>query len=280
MGTQGKARRKAEGPAFVTWVGGDFGWFAWVALGVVGLCFGSFLNVVIHRLPLGESIVGPRSRCPHCRRRIAPWDNIPILSYLFLRGRCRHCRTKIGIRYPIVEAVGAACVLVGFVTSEDLAEALVKSLFLLAMVVVTLIDLDYRIIPNEISLPGVVLGILACPWIGVLRQDGLIGAASGAGSLLALAYGYRRLRGIEGMGMGDVKLAGLIGAFLGWKGILLTVLVGSLAGALVGVALILARRAGGRTALPFGTFLAPAAALVLLAGPWIWNWYATLLPGR
>jgi leader peptidase (prepilin peptidase)/N-methyltransferase len=249
----------------------------WGFLIALGLCLGSFLNVVIYRLPLGQSLIRPGSHCPLCNHRIAPYDNVPVLSFLLLRGRCRHCKGGISFRYPAVEIVAAACVLLGVLSSASLIGAVARSLFLLSMLAVTLIDLDHRIIPDEISLPGIVLGILACPYLQVPRLDGVIGAVAGGGALLAVALGYRAIRGIEGMGMGDVKLAAMVGAFLGWKGVLLTLIIGSLLGSLLGIALMGLRRADGRTALPYGTFLAPAAALVLLVGPRVWAWYGTLL---
>jgi leader peptidase (prepilin peptidase) / N-methyltransferase len=245
----------------------------WILLALLGLCLGSFLNVVIYRLPRDLSLWRPGSRCPGCGTPIAPYDNIPIMSYLFLLGRCRRCRVKISLRYPAVELVGAACVLVSAWVSGGLLAAAVRAVFLLAMVAITLIDLDHRIIPDEISLSGVVLGLVVCPFVGVSRMDGLIGALAGAGALLGVALAYRALRHIAGMGMGDVKLAAMLGAFLGWKGVFLTILLGSLLGSILGIALLANRRATGRTALPYGTFLAPAAGVVLLAGPRIWAWY-------
>lgn len=255
----------------------DIGTTAWVILIILGLSIGSFLNVVIYRLPLGQSLVRPRSSCPGCKKPIAPYDNIPVLSFLLLGGRCRHCKTPISLRYPAVEVAGALCLVIGLLASTSWQGGVVRVVFLLAMLVVTLIDLDHRIIPDEISLPGIVLGILACPLIGVTRVEGLIGAVAGAGALLAVACGYKAIRKIDGMGMGDVKLAAMMGAFLGWKGVLLTLILGSLLGSLLGITLMLIRRADGRTALPYGTFLAPAAGLVLLIGPSLWHWYASLL---
>jgi leader peptidase (prepilin peptidase) / N-methyltransferase len=248
----------------------------WLLLTLLGLCLGSFLNVVIYRLPRDLSLWRPGSRCPGCGKPIAPYDNIPVLSFLLLRGRCRKCGIAISPRYPAVELLGAVCVLAGALFSDGLLPAAVRSLFLLAMVAITLIDLDHRIIPDEISLSGVVLGLILCPAVGVPRLDGLIGAAVGAGALLGVALAYRALRHAAGMGMGDVKLAAMLGAFLGWKGVFLTILLGSLLGSVLGIALLASRRATGRTALPYGTFLAPAAGVVLLAGPRIWAWYLGL----
>jgi len=248
----------------------------WILFALLGLCLGSFLNVVIYRLPRDLSLWRPGSRCPGCGTPIAPYDNVPVLSYLLLRGRCRKCQIPISPRYPAVELAGAACLLVSAFVSDGLLATTVRSVFLLAMVAVTLIDLDHRIIPDEISLSGVVLGLIVCPFIGVPRLEGLIGAVVGAGALLGVAMAYRAIRNVAGMGMGDVKLAAMLGAFLGWKGVFLTILLGSLMGSVFGIALLANRRATGRTALPFGTFLAPAAGVVLLAGPRIWAWYLGL----
>ena len=249
----------------------------WIFLAALGLCLGSFLNVVIYRLPIGLSIVRPRSRCPRCGCAIAPYDNVPLVSYLVLRGRCRNCASPIPVRYPAVEATGALCLIAAALVSTGPAGAGIRAAFLLALLAITWIDLDHRIIPNEISIPGIAAGLALSPWIGVPRIEGLIGAAAGAGALLGVAVAYRAIRKIDGMGGGDIKLAAMLGAFLGWKGILLTIVLGSLFGSIVGLSLIAARRGSGKTALPFGTFLAPAAAIVLLVGPRVWTWYAGLM---
>lgn len=251
----------------------------WIWLAILGLCLGSFLNVVVHRLPRGLSLLRPGSRCPRCQHPIRPWDNLPVVGYLILGGRCRDCRETISIRYPLVELLGAVCVLTGSLLSPDPVSAAVRILFLLVMAAVTLIDLDHRIIPDEISLPGIVLGLLVCPLLGVSRVSALIGMAAGAGSLLAVALAYRWIRGTAGMGMGDVKLAGMLGAFLGWKGVFLSILIGSLLGSLFGLTLLATRRGSGRTALPYGTFVAPAAAVVLLFGERLLLWYFDLCRG-
>jgi len=242
----------------------------------LGLILGSFLNVVIHRLPLGLSVVRPRSRCPRCQTPIAPWDNIPVLSFLFLRGRCRHCRASISPRYPLVEILGAACVWLAACTSASPAAAALRAVLLLALLAVAWIDFDHHIIPDVISLPGIVLGLAFSPAIGVSRTDALAGAAVGAGALYLAGFSYRLLRGASGMGLGDVKLGGMLGAFLGWKGALLTIILGSFLGSLAGIGLMLARKGTGRTALPFGSFLAPAGAVVLLFGPRLWDLYLGL----
>lgn len=260
---------------FHAWATNAYGILFALAL---GLCLGSFLNVVIHRLPRGESIVRPRSHCPRCARTISARDNVPVVSYLLLRGRCRHCRAPISPRYVAVEVAGGICVLTAVLVSAGPVEAAVRAAFLLAMLTVTVIDLDHRIIPDPISLPGAALGILLAPTVGVGRADALLGLVTGAGALFGVASLYRLARGEAGMGMGDVKLAGMMGAFLGWKGVVLALILGSFAGAALGIALMALRRANPKTALPYGTFLAPAAAVVILWGGRILDWYLGLFP--
>jgi leader peptidase (prepilin peptidase)/N-methyltransferase len=245
----------------------------WIGLALLGLALGSFLNVVIYRLPLGLSVVRPRSHCPACQAQIRAGDNIPLLSYLLLRGRCRRCGAAISARYPLVELLGLVSVLAASVASATPWAAAARAAFLLAMVAVFFIDLDHRIIPDEISLGGAVAGLLVAPVLDLPRLQALIGVLAGAGGLLLVALAYRQLRGVSGMGGGDIKLAAAIGAFVGWQGLLLTLVIGSFVGSAVGIALLLRGRATGKSALPFGCFLAPAAAVALLLGPRLWAWY-------
>ncbi|MGQ0722426.1 MAG: prepilin peptidase [Candidatus Eiseniibacteriota bacterium] len=238
-----------------------------VLLAVLGAACGSFLNVVIWRLPRKMSVVTPRSRCPECSKPIAPWDNVPLVSWIFLRGRCRGCGAGIPVRYPFVEAVTAALfVLAGLHAAEPLTLAFTL-LFLSAMVVVTFIDLDHMIIPDVITIPGMALGLIAA-FLGAAVEPGqaLVGVLAGGGGLFAVATAYRAATGRDGLGGGDIKLLGMVGAFLGPVGAFLTVLIGSLAGTLFACALMLNHRASRTAALPFGTFLAPGAVLVLFLG--------------
>lgn len=244
---------------------------------LVGALFGSFLNVVIHRLPRKESIVFPPSHCPACGARIAPWDNIPILSWLLLRGRCRSCRAPISPRYVVVEALAAGLALLVTARYGFTITGLVYFGFCLALLAVMAIDLEHRIIPDAITLPGTLLGLLLVRWTDVTWLEGLIGAAVGFGLLLLVGLVYEKVTGVEGMGGGDVKMAAMMGAFLGWKGILLTIFLGSLLGSLAGLGAIALGRGGRRTALPFGTFLAPAAVLVLFWGAPLVRWYLGLV---
>ncbi len=249
---------------------------AYAALFALGLCFGSFVNVVIHRLPRGLSIVTPPSSCPECGHRIRPFDNVPVISWLVLAGRCRDCRNPIPWRYPAVELAAGLLVLVFAVQLGPRAALVPALLFTLALLAVALIDWDHRIIPDEISLGGTVIGLFARGVTLPGVTEGLIGALVGGGALWIVATAYRRSTGIDGLGGGDVKLAAMIGAFLGWPGVFLAIFGAAAAGSLAGGILMLAGRGHRRTALPFGTFLAPAAVLAGVIGPFVWRWYTSI----
>jgi leader peptidase (prepilin peptidase)/N-methyltransferase len=238
-----------------------------VTLGVLGAMVGSFLNVVIHRVPRGVSVVTGGSHCPQCEKPIRPWDNVPILSWLWLRGRCRACGAPISARYPTVEALTAAL----FVVTGWWAPSLVALAFMLpfvsAMVVITFIDHDHMIIPDSITIPGMAAGIAAAFLGAAVRPaQAVVGLIVGGGGLLAVAVAYRAATGRHGVGGGDIKLLGMVGAFLGPVGAFLTIMVGSVAGTLFACALMLRGRASRTAELPFGTFLAPGAVLVLFLG--------------
>jgi leader peptidase (prepilin peptidase)/N-methyltransferase len=241
---------------------------------VVGAVIGSFLNVCIHRLPAGESVVYPPSYCPGCGARIRSRDNIPLLSYVLLRGRCRSCGVPISLRYPVVEAIsGALAVLLLY--RFGLSPALgVYGAFVAALIVVTFIDLDHQIIPDVISLPGIVVGLVASALgQGPPLLHSVLGALVGGGILYAVAAGYHALTGREGMGGGDIKLLAMIGAFLGWRGVLVSLIIGSFTGAVVGISLILVRRQDSRVPIPFGPFLALGAVCALTFGDRLIAWY-------
>lgn len=243
----------------------------------LGLCFGSFLNVVIHRLPRGESLAHPPSRCGSCGHGIRPWHNVPVFGWLLLRGRCADCLARISPRYPMVELGGGALTLLAAFAFDTPVESAAALFVLLSLFAVFFIDLEHRIIPDEISLGGTVLGLVLSFWTrGFLSA--LIGAATGAGGLLLVALAYKKVRGRDGLGMGDVKLAAMLGAFLGVPGLVLTVLLASFGGTLLGLGLMARKQGTGMTALPFGSFLAPAAGITLLWGPDIWSWYLGLFP--
>jgi leader peptidase (prepilin peptidase) / N-methyltransferase len=230
---------------------------------VLGLIVGSFLNVVAYRLPRGESLLHPRSRCPGCEAPIAPYDNVPVLSWLVLRGRCRRCGTRISARYPLVELATAALYAAVVVAKDDPVEIALGLLLVTALVPITLIDLDLRLIPNRITLPAAVAAVVAGVVldIGFVPEQLIAGAAAGGFFLLA-AMAYPR-----GMGMGDVKLAGVLGLCLG-RAVAPAIFAGLLAGVLVGAAIIARKgaREGRKTAVPFGPFLALGAILGLSAG--------------
>jgi leader peptidase (prepilin peptidase) / N-methyltransferase len=234
-----------------------------VLAAVGGLLVGSFLNVVAWRLPRGESLVSPRSRCPGCEAPIRPYDNVPVVSWLALRARCRHCGTRISARYPLVE-LSTALLYVAVVVGRDGAHDIVLGLILVTVLVpVTLIDLEHRIIPNRITLPAAVAAIVAGAILDVdFVPEQLIAGVAAGGFFFLAAFAYPR-----GMGMGDVKLAGVLGLYLG-RAVASAVLIALVAGIVVGVAIIAAKgaREGRRTAVPFGPFLALGAVVALFAG--------------
>lgn len=245
---------------------------------VIGAMTGSFLNVCIYRLPLGRSVIRPRSSCPACGALIRAYDNVPLLSFVLLRGRCRDCRAPVSWRYPAIELL-TAVLAVAILRSEGLSlHAAAGFCFVSALLTVSVIDLDHQIIPDRISLPGIVLGF-ACalllgrpPW-----TESLIGLLVGGGSLWAVAEGYYRITGREGMGGGDVKLLAMIGAFLGWRALPVTLMLASFGGSLVGLALIVTGRRGARVPIPFGPFLAAGAVCALFFGDSLLAWYLGLM---
>jgi leader peptidase (prepilin peptidase)/N-methyltransferase len=247
---------------------------------VFGAVVGSFLNVCIHRLPKHESVVWPASHCPSCASSIAVYDNIPILSYLFLGGRCRTCRALISPRYPIVElanGVGYGLILWQFGLGwPSAAYALLFS----ALLVISAIDLSHQIIPDRITLPGIVLGLLCASMIlpvGLL--DSVLGVLLGGGLLWVLAWASPYLFGKEGMGGGDIKLLAMIGAFLGWKPVLLTIMVGALVGSVMGLGLIGLKVMRRDQYIPFGPFLALGAVVSLFFYRELLSWYLRLIAG-
>jgi len=237
-----------------------------ILAGIYGALISSFLNVVIYRLPRGESIISPPSRCPGCGARVRPWDNIPILSWLLLGGRCRDCKKPISIRYPLVEAAGAALVVLVVHRWGLTPTAAIYAAFSLSMLVITLIDLDHQIIPDAITIPGTLLALALVNWTDPTWLDALIGAAAGFAVLYGVGEIYHRSTGIDGMGGGDIKMAAYMGAMLGWKGVLLAIFLGALLGSVAGITTMVIGKGHRRTALPFGTFLAPASVITLFFG--------------
>ena len=244
-----------------------------------GAIIGSFLNVCIHRLPLRESLLWPRSRCPQCAQTIAWYDNLPILSYFWLRGRCRACRRRISWRYPLVEALNAAGYGLIIWRFGFSASALMYLLLWSSLIVISFIDLDHMIIPDRITLPGIALGLVAGTLLLPRWWDSVVGLLVGGGILYFMAWISPYLFGKEGMGGGDIKLLAMIGAFLGWKPAILTIFFGGLLGAVVGVTLMAVRVITREAYLPFGPFLSLGAVVAILYGQEILTWYGNLVSG-
>lgn len=276
--------------------------FIAVAIACLGLVIGSFLNVCIVRIPSGKSIVSPPSACPKCGAKIRPYDNIPVISWLVLGGKCRGCKEKISAIYPAVELLTGLLFLACFLAFGLTVEALKWAIFSALMIVLVFTDLRERILPDVVNFSGFAIGLIlsffAVPsdgtafWIArhlfafpppvpVLSfADALIGAAIGSGLLWLVSEAYFRLRHREGMGLGDVKMMLLIGAFLGPKLTLLTILAGSLLGSILGLAFIFASSKDSDYELPFGTFLGIAAVLVMFFGTPVVQWYQSFLMVR
>jgi leader peptidase (prepilin peptidase)/N-methyltransferase len=264
-----------------------------------GLIIGSFLNVCIIRIPAGKSIVVPASACPKCGTPIHSYDNIPVLSYLFLRGKCRACKTRISPMYPIVELLTALLFFACYRVFGPTPEALKWALLSAVMIVLVFTDLRERMLPDPVNYTGLGLGLVlslftkptdgTALWLSsrmfdfpppapvLSLVDAVIGAALGSGLLWLVMESYFRLRHREGMGLGDIKMMLMAGAFLGAKRTLLTILAGSILGSVLGLAFILARRKESDYELPFGSFLGVAALLVAFFGTPIVNWYQSLL---
>ena len=242
-------------------------------LGVLGLVVGSFLNVCIYRLPRGQSVNWPGSRCTTCDRSLAWYENIPVVSWVVLRGRCRTCGERISVMYPIVEVITAALFIAGYVIYGWTPLLAVRLAFTCAMIVLFMIDLQHYLLPNVITVPGIVIGFALSLVLPPGWKASLIGLIAGGGLLFAIAEAWYRFRGIEGLGMGDVKMLAMIGAFLGWKLMLVTLVLSSFAGSLIGVGAIALGRGGMKSMLPFGTFLAVGALTAAVAGDVILNWY-------
>ena len=244
-----------------------------------GLCIGSFLNVCIYRLPASKTITDPpRSICPSCNRQIRYYDNIPILSYLWLKGRCRHCGTRIPFRYVVVELM-TGVVAVGILFHFGLTlEGLIYFVFISSLIIMTFIDIDHRIIPDVITLPGILIGLiasLALPTVGF--KDAVIGLLVGGGSLWLVAWVYYLLTRKDGMGGGDIKLLAMMGTIIGLKGVIFTIFVSSAVGTLVGVTLMIIKGKDMKFAVPFGPFLSIGAITYIFFGHEIIRAYFNLL---
>ena len=262
---------------------------------VFGLIIGSFLNVCILRIPVAESVVLPPSHCPSCGTPIKPYDNIPVVSWLVLAGRCRKCKARISAMYPMVELGTGLLFLACYLVFGIKAEALKWAIFAALLIVLTITDLRERILPDKVNFVGFGLGLLLSlftrpvdgtalwlanhlftyppPEAALSFADALIGAGVASGLLWLVAEGYFRARGREGMGLGDVKMMAMAGAFLGLQRALLTILLGSLLGSIIGIAVIAIGRKGRDFELPFGTFLGAGAMLVVFFGSPALDWY-------
>jgi len=266
-----------------------------VVVFLFGLVVGSFLNVCIVRLPREQSIVSPRSQCPRCRTLIRWYDNIPLVSFLALRGKCRSCGLPISWRYPLVELLNGLLYLWAFAAFGLTGEAGVVMALCSALLVITFIDLDHQIIPDVITLPGMVIGLLAAPlFMSALEPplafglgrlvpsagtyltgfvNSLVGLVLGAAPLFIIGWLWERLRKVEAMGGGDVKYMGMVGSFLGWKGAFLTIMLGALTGSIVGLTLIALKQHQMDKVIPFGPYLAFGTLLTLFYGADIIDWY-------
>ncbi len=242
---------------------------------VLGACFGSFSNVLIYRLPRNLSVVGPRSFCPSCKKQVAWYDNIPLLSWLMLRGKCRHCGEGISPRYLILEIAGVACAMVAFARFGLTLEGAAAAMYLLLLLDIAIIDWQHMIIPHTLTIAGMVLGLIFSFFTPLGWIDSAWGMVLGGGIILAVSYGYKLMRGVVGMGGGDVMLMGMVGAFQGPWAVPAVLFGGAMMGSIYAVT---AGRGQveGNAKLPFGTFLAAAALVVLLAGDWLWTTYLAL----
>ncbi len=245
---------------------------------IFGSCIGSFLNVCIYRLPESKSIVRPGSRCPSCGTPIRFYDNIPILSYILLKGKCRHCAAAISFRYPVVEFISGIFAVGIFLKYGIGLEAMIYYAFVAALLVITFIDIDHQIIPDVITLPGIPIfffASFALPQITLVES--ILGILIGGGSLFLVAWLYHLLTRKEGMGGGDIKLLAMMGAVIGWKGVFFTIFVASAIGTVAGLLIILKTRKTMKLAVPFGPFLAIGGIAYILMGPQLIAWYFNLL---
>lgn len=264
-------------------------WFFGASAFALGAIVGSFLNVVIHRYPREESIVFPASHCTNCNAAIKPYDNVPILSYIWLRGRCRACREPFSIRYPLVELANALFYLAVYQRTGPTILFLLVSAAISMIVVLIYIDAEIQILPDVIDIPGIAVGVA----IGVVIQvgagyaprlmlspsllDSMAGAVIGASLLFAIAIAYKLIRKIEGMGLGDVKMIAMLGAILGWEPLFPLLVIASIIGAVIGLTVAAKSTRGMQAAVPFGVFLGTATLVMLFFGPTLWSWYLALL---
>ncbi len=245
---------------------------------LAGTCIGSFLNVCIYRIPAGKSIVYPPSACMKCGHKLSWWENIPLFSYIFLRAKCRKCSASISIQYPLVEFLTGLLALLLFHKFGPTPQLFVYALFTAALIVITFIDLELQVIPDVISLPGIVFGLVASFFLpGISFIDSAAGVLLGGGILIAVAWGYYLITKREGMGGGDVKLLAMIGAFLGWKCLPVVVFLSAAAGSVTGLLIMAVNRGNRHTAIPYGPFLAAGAVAYIFFGEGLIRLYLNAL---
>lgn len=251
--------------------------FFYVFFAIFGAIWGSFANVVIYRLPKEESVVSPGSRCQKCLKPVSWYDNIPIVSWLILRGRCRHCGEKFSVRYMLVELITAVLFTLTYHYAGLTWSLLEYLLFVFGLVVCTFIDFDHFILPDEFTLSGIVIGLLGA-WLNPQRQimDAVVGVLVGGGFLWLMAYLYFLFTKQEGMGGGDIKLLAWIGAVLGWKAIPFVIMTSAITGSVVGLYMARGQKSGLKTVIPYGPYLALGALLYLLGGQSIGLWYLSV----
>jgi len=245
-----------------------------VLIFILGLIVGSFSNVCIYRIPKNESIIYPASHCPKCRSNISPKDNIPLLSFILLKGRCRNCKGKISIQYPIVELLTGLIYLIIYLAYGLSAQALIYIILSSALVIIAFIDLNEQIVPDVISLPGIVIGFIISffvPYISFVNSA--LGVLVGGGIILIIGLAGSVIFKKEAMGGGDVKLAAMIGAFLGWRYIVISLFLGFFLGALAGIFLIMSKIKSREDTVPFGPFIVLGSFITLLWGEKIISWY-------
>ena len=248
--------------------------FDYVAVFILGTLLGSFANVCIYRLPQRLSIIFPGSHCPFCQEALRPWQNIPLLSYLLLGGQCAKCKMAIALRYPLIELSNGLLYVFLYYQYHLSVQTVVFALLTTALLIVSCIDLAHTIIPDAITLPGIVVGLGTSLWLTpVGLRNALLGVVLGGGLFLLMAILSVVILQREGMGGGDIKLIAMLGAFLGWQAVLVTIFLAAVLGASVGLTLILVRRKGRREPLPFGPFLALGALLAIVWGDTILAWY-------
>ena len=249
-----------------------------IVVAIFGLCIGSFINVCIYRIPQKKSIVSPGSRCPDCETPIRFYDNIPVISYLWLKGKCRYCGVRISARYPMVEILSGAFAFLISLKFGISIEGLIWYAFTSVLLLITYIDHDHQIIPDVITLPGIPIAFLASLFLPQISWlESVLGILIGGGILYLIAVLYTLLTKKEGMGGGDIKLLALIGAAIGWKGVLFTIFLASLVGAVSGILVMIQQKGNFKLAVPFGPFLSIGAISYIFFGMELISWYFQLL---